>query len=37
VQRIVYAAQYGTIWLSSEPADSTVGALPTVTRGDVLK
>jgi pilus assembly protein CpaB len=37
VQRIVYAAQYGTIWLSSEPADSVAGDLPTVTRGDVLK
>jgi pilus assembly protein CpaB len=37
VQRIVYAAQYGTIWLSSEPADSVTGGLPTVTRGDVLK
>lgn len=36
VQRIVYAAQYGTIWLSSEPADSVAGALPTVTRSDVL-
>jgi pilus assembly protein CpaB len=37
VQRIIYAAQYGTIWLSSEPADSVAGALPTVTREDVLK
>jgi pilus assembly protein CpaB len=37
VQRIIYAAQYGTIWLSSEPADSVAGALPTVTRGDVLQ
>jgi pilus assembly protein CpaB len=37
VQRIIYAAQYGTIWLSSEPADSVAGALPTVTREDVLQ
>jgi pilus assembly protein CpaB len=37
VQRIIYAAQYGTIWLSSEPADSVTTGLPTVTRGDLLK
>jgi pilus assembly protein CpaB len=37
VQRIVFAAQYGTIWLSSEPAGSVASGLPTVTRGDVLK
>jgi len=37
VQRIIYATQYGTIWLSSEPADSVAGALPQVDRGDVLK
>ncbi|MGN6743379.1 MAG: Flp pilus assembly protein CpaB [Amnibacterium sp.] len=37
VQRIIFAAQYGTIWLSSEPADSVATGLPTVTRSDVLQ
>ncbi len=37
VQRIVFTAQNGTIWLSSEPADSVVGHLAPVTRSDVLK
>jgi pilus assembly protein CpaB len=37
VQRLIYAAQYGTIWLSSEPAGSTAGDLAPVTRSDVLR
>jgi pilus assembly protein CpaB len=37
VQRVIYAAQYGTIWLSSEPAGSTASDLPPVTRSDVLR
>ena len=37
VQRIIYAAQYGTIWLSSEPAGSAASELPTVSRSDVLR
>jgi pilus assembly protein CpaB len=37
VQRIVFTAQYGTVWLSSEPGDSVVGNLPAVNARDVLK
>jgi pilus assembly protein CpaB len=37
VQRIIFTAQNGTIWLSSEPTGSVVNALPQVTRSDVLK
>jgi len=37
VQRIIYAAQYGTVWLSSEPADSVADDLAPVTGSDVLR
>jgi pilus assembly protein CpaB len=37
VQRLIYAAQYGTVWLSSEPAGSVTEGLAAVTPKDVLK
>ncbi|MHC6221826.1 Flp pilus assembly protein CpaB [Arthrobacter sp. MMS24-S77] len=37
VQKIVYAAEFGTVYLSKEPSDAVAGATGTIDRGSVFK
>ena len=36
-QRIVFAAEYGTIWLAAEPADASDDSLPILTKGNLYR
>lgn len=37
VQRVVFTAEYGTIWLSAEPQDAPESDLPIIDRGSVYR
>jgi pilus assembly protein CpaB len=37
VQRVVFSAEYGTIWLSAEPQDAPETDLPIIDRGSVYR
>jgi pilus assembly protein CpaB len=37
VQRIVFSAEYGALWLAAEPADAPEGAQPVETRASVYR
>jgi pilus assembly protein CpaB len=37
VEKIVFAAEHGTIWLSAEPADASTDSTPVLTKGNLYR